>query len=312
MALPGAVGDGFGGKVEELLGIKETGSAVLPALAEASRLSVARVPGVPKTADERQVIETLVDALLAGPRPTELVEAVIPRMEIGMKEDADEAADWKWGKFMAWEWINESLWKMAEETKDAELAQRYARAAVMLAAMNDVSIRWWNVAQLVNEPEKSAALLGLSKETFEKLRTLVDERAIKEGRAMQQTMEVGKLMDAITQERGKPVPDGAWTEMLSGLDKAFREGVPQLGDRYEVILKAWSVLNLMRSRGSAAGMAAVHGQLAKWMADFPDPDIGRWIGQALTREGPAPGQQVGILHGRGAIVNPNAGPSQLP
>jgi hypothetical protein len=54
----------------------------------------------------------------------------------------------------------------------------------------------------------------------------------------------------------------------------------------------WSLKNLLKVRRDPAGQALVKNQLESWQHDFPDPNIGRWITEALTVDGPPPGRLV--------------------
>jgi hypothetical protein len=76
-------------------------------------------------------------------------------------------------------------------------------------------------------------------------------------------------------------------------NKAFREGPDQLGYRLTLIRTSWKFLNLLKTKPDAELQNIVRKQLQEWKRDFQDPNIDRWVKQALTREGPVPGKLYG-------------------
>jgi hypothetical protein len=282
-AHPGADGDHFDAQFQEALGIKDTGADVLTPLAV-----IWSKPD--KNAQPTQAeIDDVVAALLKGPHPTALLEKLLPMIQVGATFDYSTGTKWKWGNMDQWDALGRELGKQARALADSDpkRASELYRAAMMLVLVCDYYIGWYNLASIDNEPEVVKKLLNLPEGQFEKLQNLMEARASSKSHG--DLMKAMMAIDTVTAAQAVNQADvqGA----LKALDLTLRD-MPRVGDQYRVVHYTWSLLNLVKSRHNLEGQAAVEKQLLSWKAEFPDPDVQRWIEQALSREGPPPHQLV--------------------
>jgi hypothetical protein len=274
-------------QVQQVLQIPDRGSDVLPLIAEA--LKHMNDEDVPKA----RALNNLVDGLLAGPHPYVLIEQILPHMDV--TEDSNSQQNipgWQYGTLLDKIRLTSSLLKLAEaaQARSPKRASEIARAALMLAALDDYAAGSNTLLLVVQNPEKAKKLLALPEEQFALLRGISEKRNTQLNDAANEAHAAYRAMDAISATKEKPVTKAETEAILDHLDKAFRKLPRQYGYQQSMIADAWTYLNLMRALHNQEGQELTRKQLEQWAHDFPDPYLNRWIAEALTREEPPPGR----------------------
>ncbi len=275
------------------LGIPASDSDVLPLLADA----VSKRKGDAATYGE--AINKLVDGILAGPSPSELVNKALPLVEIGSGKTASPYDDpaWKWGTPTARRAVEETIWSLAQAARDRNPGRSsdLARASLMLSAMSDIEDSWSGLSWVVDDPDTARKLLNIPEDRFKSLSAAIKTRIDQDHINFTEGLAAAKATDAINSENAGAVTLGEVNGVLAHMDTEFRKGVPQLFDQCGTIYSAWLLLNTVRYKGSPETTAAVEAQLRKWQEDYPDPNLKRWISEALSRQGLPPGKLVGTF-----------------
>ena len=192
--------------------------------------------------------------------------------------------------------LNSDLWGRADmlQSTDPAKAAKFARAAMMLGVLSSYDLYGgFLINHVTGAPAKTKRLLDLPDGKFEELGKLIAARFALQGGSS--SMIAGIITDMISGQKTRPVDVALVNRVVQEYDQTFRKGVPELGTRFRTIGYVWEFLNLLKERNSADGQAAVRQLLETWKKDFPDPDLTRWIDQALTRKGPLPGTMVGFM-----------------
>jgi hypothetical protein len=292
-ANPGADADRLDAQIQEALGIKDTGADVLTPLGNILGKADKRVQ--PTDAE----VDAVVAVLLKGPHATALQEKLLPLIQVGATFDFSNGTKWKWGSVSQWSDLQGDLWKRAENVADTDVrrASELAKAAIMLAAVCDFDRGYMGgLAPLVNEPGKCEKILNLPAGQFEKLGKLVAARFQMPG-----VMPIAaySAIDKVTGSDSVALADVQ--KALDQLDEWMRKS-PRCGDQYEALDATWQLRNLMRFRHSAEGRGAVEQKMLGWKREYGDPDVQRWIEEALTREGPPP--HIFVMRASGHIAAP--------
>jgi hypothetical protein len=277
--------EGFSIQVERALSIEVSGADVLPAFRGAIR-SINESDATKKA----QAINSLVATILKGPDATVLTNKIAINLDIDTKTFPPlSEKEWGLGKMSEWRVLGDNLWNLsvAAQKRDAKKASELAKASIMVSAMDDFFTDWLPVANRMASPE-TEGVLGIPHEEFIRLKKLVEKRMDEHNLWAREAVAGLKLIDAITEAKAAKVAPETVREIMAHIDKAFREGPDQLGYRLKLIRYTWTFLNLLKTKSDAELPNFVRRQFEEWKRDFRDPNIERWITQALTREGPVP------------------------
>ena len=297
----------FSSSVQRCLLIPDTGAEVLPQIANVLKV-LDNAPSV-----QAPVLNKLVDALLAGPHPTVLIAEIHRVLNVNYTSGAQVGIpDWKYGSAVQKIELINILWNLAEtaQEKSPERSRQIARAALMLAALNDFEGGWIALRKVCsNESDTAKTLLNLPDDDFEKLQEVVKARMIQLKLGTAEDEAAMREIDLISASKDSTVSLEKVKVVLAHEDNAWREGPAQLGNRHWIIGNAWDFLNLLRFKQSQEGQSLVRKQLEIWKQEFPDPDTSRWIDEALTRVGPPPGKMLNEYvmdpDGKLRLVDPN-------
>ena len=254
----------------------------MPALAKA----IEQQKGNP--ADAARAIGTLVDSLLAGPHPTALLEKDSTHCGNSGKEGAQQnLPKCSYGSYSARVDLINSIWGLAQAmvARDPARASQVARAAMLLAAMNDNQSGWATLAQVAKDSQSCQEAAGPTGcASFAELLGVVQDRLQQEGVRGSGIQKALNEFDELSDLKISPMPLEKVNDALNHLDNAFRQGTPQDGARWWIISQVWSFLNIARFKQDTAAQMAIQGLLQAWGRDFHGPNIDRWISQALTLE----------------------------
>jgi hypothetical protein len=275
----------FAVEVLSILNIKDNGSDVLPLLADALEKQDGDAVAFGKS------ISRLVDGLLAGPSPTILVDKILPTVHIEYETGFQlHLKDWKYGTRESRRQLSKKLWELAEaaQSKDAKRSREMATAVFVFAALDYYQLDWRELTRIIGRNGsdlKSKELLELTDDQFKRLQEVVRGEQQRLETLGNESMKANEAVDRIAGAPDKPMDaDMITKEVLSHLDRAYREGPSQSGCRWGVISDAWDLLNLARSIHDEAIQQLVRQQLEKWKRDYPDTNTDRWIDEALARQ----------------------------
>jgi hypothetical protein len=243
-------------------------------------------------------LRKVADALLIGQRPEVLTEKILPTVEVGGTSDATQEAlpGWKYGSYFDRTELARALWGLAVAIKkdNPKLAAETAKASLILGALNDYQFGWGVLRNILSKADEARNLLGISDAEFNALTEVVRKRQSQVALYTEETTAGLKMMDAVDTSAPDAPADQQVELLLKHLDKAFREGPPQDGNRWWIINQVWKFLNGARAAHRARALELMQRQLEQWDADYPRKNIHRWVQEALSRVGAPP---KGKFHG---------------
>lgn len=193
---------------------------------------------------------------------------------------------WKFGSPGERVLLSGYLWKQAgEANRPANEVKELGKAALLLASGEGVMLGGGEIGRMIADME-SGKLNVLSAADLLKLKSIV--AGSKEGIAIYAKAHnaARSALYALADETF-PVPLERVKAVLKAIDAA-RAAAPDQFARFRVVDFTWRFLNLARTKKDVAALETVTAFVADWKEKPGNAAVGRWLGEALTTDGPAP------------------------